>query len=588
MSGWREQLRQTGARLSAQAALDPPRARLARLFALGQRTGIVEDVRELLVSRNPVELRRLQAVLQGGPNIRTVHAIHAALHPTRLAMSDDRVRLTYAEADARINRIANGMRAQFGVHAGATVVLAMENRVEYLLVWFAMLRLRVSVVHASYEATAEELAYVVSHARARLIVHDDIAAHAAAAVCAGGGVRRVTVGEETTAGISRLDVVAADAPTHYPPQRRSNGRGPRLANIVYTSGTTGKPKGAVRDLGSVGIEELARIGARLPLMVGDNHLVVSRLYHSGAQALAMVLTALGNHIHIRPRFDARDTLAAMGREQIHSVFVVPTMLRRLLELDETTWAGTDLSALRFVISGAAEFPHALRKDAVARFGATRVFDFYGATELGWITLIRGDEMMAHPGSVGRPLDGHAVRVTDAAGAPLPPNSIGLIRVQNAQQIVGYLEDTKATQAAVQDGWITVEDTGRIDAEGFLYLAGRARDMIISGGVNVYPVEIEEALAEHPAVREVAVIGLPDPEWGERVVAVVALRPMAADHGGVDGAGLRAWLRTRLSGARVPRQWEFVDALPRNPTGKVVKRQLQATYSAGATTVSSNG
>jgi acyl-CoA synthetase (AMP-forming)/AMP-acid ligase II len=213
--------------------------------------------------------------------------------------------------------------------------------------------------------------------------------------------------------------------------------------------------------------------------------------------------------------------------------------------------------------------------ALRRLGPGRVFDFYGATELGWVTLINGFEMMLRPRSVGRPLPGDEVRVVDADGTPLPNGHVGIVQVRGATGMSGYLDNPDATDEAIRDGWFTVEDTGRVDADGFLYIEGRSRDMIISGGVNVYPVEVEDALAGHPAVREAAVVGIPDEEWGERVVAVVVLE---AGHL-VDADELEAWMRERVAGPKRPRAFRFVDDLPRNATGKVLKGQLRDAWAS---------
>lgn len=509
--------------------------------------------------------------LRHGVNVRTIHHLHAARFPERVAMVDERSSLTYAEANAAINRICHAFASQ-GLRRGDRVVLCMENRVEYLLFWFASLRAGIAAVHASYRSTSAELLYLTRHSAARAIVCSERTGPAVGEVCAElHALEVIVVGDAAVHPRQhRYETWAARHPdTFYAIPRDVPG-----SSIVYTSGTTGKPKGAVRDFAKTGIGELSRITERLPVEAGDRHLVVCPLYHSGAQAFVGIMSSLGCTIVLRRHFDAVDTLETLSRWRIHSVFLVPTMIRRITELPAEQRAAHPTPALRAVVSGAAEFPHALRERAIELFGPQKVFDFYGATELGWLTLIRGDEMLAHPGSVGCALSGHELRVTDADRRPLATGEVGTIWARNDQTMEGYLHDQVATDASHDHGWVTVDDLGYLDRDGYLYLCGRDRDMVISGGVNIYPVEIEEVLAGHPEVVEVAVIGIADDDLGERLVAVVV--------GDVGVDALDTHARASLAAHKVPRRWEFVDELPRNPTGKVLKRELRERFSAPRT------
>lgn len=519
-----------------------------RVVRFGIKTGIAGSVD---VTKVP---SLAQMVIGAGLNIKTVHALHARSNPNRPAVVDERRSLDYASMERAIKRTTAALRGM-GVESGDRVLLCMENRVEYLVTWFALFRIGAPAVHASYRATEDELRYLFEHAEPIVAIASGRTVEAVRAACGDVPVRDAD-GDfwswlEGGRGAETID-------------RSASG-----TNVVYTSGTTGKPKGAVRDFAAMGLVELSRIVDRLPLREGEKHLVVCPLYHSGAQALALIETSLGATIHLQPHFEPRETLELLRRERIESVFMVPTMIRRLLELPDDAWRENHPPALRCLISGAAVFPHALRKRAIRRFGASVVHDFYGATELGWITLIGGGEMMEHPGSVGRPLPGQEVKIVGRDGKEQPTGEVGRLYVRNEQVMSGYLADPNATSdTVIAGGWMTVDDLAHLDEDGYLYIDGRDRDMVISGGVNIYPVEIEEVLTGYPGVVEAAVIGVPDDQWGERLEACVVWEVRE------DFDGLETAARQALAGFKVPRRWHAFDELPRNPTGKILKRELR--------------
>ncbi len=495
-----------------------------------------------------------------GLHVKAIHAIHAAGHPNRIAVVDHQTVLTYKQMDQRINQMAH-MFQTAGVAPGQRVVIMMENRADYLVAWFALFRIGVSTVHASYRATAAELAYVVDHCGARLVLGSARTSDAVHEVTdARSHVRAAMVDAPQTNDVDACDL--SSFPTS-PPRAR---KGDMTGNVVYTSGTTGTPKGAVRDMNAAGVMEVSRILEGLPLRMADRHMIVCPMYHSGAQVFAMLNSALGATIYIESAFDAATVAQTLRKHRIHSVFLVPTMIRRVLE--ETDVTPLDFPDLRAVISGAAAFPHALRMRAIERLGRDKLFDFYGATELGWVTLIGAREMKQRPGSVGRALPGLNIHILKD-GKPAPVGEVGTIYVETLQLMEGYLDDEDASRESRRGDWATVDDLGWLDKDGYLYLSGRDRDMIISAGVNIYPVEIEEVLNQHPKVVEAAVIGLPDEEYGESVGGVVV--------GNVDADELDRWCRKTLSNYKVPKRWFFVDSLPRNPTGKILKRSLRERF-----------
>jgi len=555
-------------RLVRQLRLDPLPQQLRRAVHVVREMGMLGEI-------DPLALPQiLRAAVRQGVKSRSIHTLHALNHPGRLALVDDHRSLTYGEVENEINRLAQALRSERNVRAGTPVVLMMENCTEYVVAWFALARLGARAVHASYRLTAPELDFLVQHSGAHLVISSESALPVAAAVRKDHPELNLEllVASETLpdGGTTRLAELVSRGTPEFPSRQAAE---VPSENIVYTSGTTGKPKGAVRDFASFGPTELFRVLERLPFHTAERHLIVSPLYHSAGQIFTMLQSAIGATIYLRPHFDPEDTLRALSHHRIETVFMVPTMIRRLVTLPDVLFDQNPTPSIRGVISGAAEFPHALREQAIKRFGARAVHDFYGATELGWVTLINGEEMLRKPGSVGRALAAQEVQILDEQGNPVPRGSVGTVYVRNAQTMSGYLNDATATRDSQRGEWMTVDDLGYQDQDGYLFLAGRTRDMLKSGGVNIYPVEIEEVLSKHPSVLEVAVVGLPDPEWGERVTAIVVPRGSS-----FDAAEVEKFARLHLSGTKIPRRWELVTELPRNATGKVLKKELRQRFS----------
>lgn len=509
--------------------------------------------------------------LRHGVHVGSIHALHAAAHPERLALVDERRRLSYKRADERINQLCYACADAVSTSHRPRVLIFMENRVEYALVWFALFRLGWAAVHASDSSTEEELRYLFEHSGAQLAFCSAKTRARAEAAAPAEATLVVTSEGSPDAAFSRdFDDFCAGWPTTY---YRSSSSREAAENVVYTSGTTGKPKGTVRDFAKMGPLEAVEILERLPVKNDERHLVVARMYHSAGQAFTLMMAALGATIILKAKFDAADVVKTMHGEKITSMFMVPTMIRRILDLPDEVFRRYPPQDLRCIVSGAAPFPQPLRERAIHRFGAGVIHDFYGASELGWVTLINGFEMLERPGSQGRALRGQHIRVIDSEHKLAPPGEVGLIQVQTRSKMDGYLNNREATEEIQDEGWMTVEDTGYLDEDGYLYITGRARDMIISGGVNIYPVEIEDVLGQHPEVVEVAVVGLNDEEWGEKVAAVVVMRS-----GELLPAELEEFARVSLAGFKVPRAWFQVDELPRNHVGKVLKRELRERFS----------
>lgn len=536
------------------AGLSSTAQRAARLARVLVRTGAAFDV-------SPLKLPSAGLVaLSGGVNVRTAHTLQARLHPYRPALVDERYSYNYQELDDAIERIASALTATLGVQPGDTILLAAENTAPTLVIWFAAFRAGVRVAHASYEATREEMAYLASTASARCIVCSHRSREAAVDVGAELNVPVVSVDPLPDSDDPTGHALAYDQLVTHP--RVALSKGGSAANVVFTSGTTGRPKGAVRDFGQMGLMEVSGILERLPVRAGERHLTVARLYHAAAQALIWMVTSLGGTNIVMRRFDPAATLQRMHGERIDSTFMVPTMIRQLLNLPDEAFAQHP-AKLRMLLSGAAPFPQELREKAIRRFGPDAVNDFYGATELGWVTTIQGAEMLLRPSSIGRPVAGQEVSIRDAEGRPVATGETGTLFTRSAQQMQGYIGLANDSD----DGWMTVDDLAHVDADGYLYLDGRSRDMVITGGVNVYPIEVEKVLHGIDGVHDVAVVGAPDEKWGETVVAFVVAPGLSAPE--LDDA-----CRQLLSAPKRPRRWVFVDEVPRNPTGKILKNQLR--------------
>ncbi|MGZ3408647.1 MAG: class I adenylate-forming enzyme family protein, partial [Polyangia bacterium] len=339
--------------------------------------------------------------------------------------------------------------------------------------------------------------------------------------------------------------------------------------MIYTSGTTGRAKGATRDFRRMGMEQVLDFISRFPLRRDERHLVVCPLYHSMAAAFVTMIFFVGGCSVVVRHFDPEQVLRAIERERITSITVVPTMMSRIIALGPEVLRKYDTSSLRWIMSGAAPLPTELARHIEDAFGPI-LFNFYGATETGLVTIALPGEHTARPGTIGRLINGNEVRFLDGEGRDVPPGQVGELYVRNGMMMDGYHANKKATDDATRDGYISVGDLAYQDADGYLYLADRKTDMVISGGVNIYPWEIEQRLHEHPAVQDVAVVGVPDPEWGESLAAFIVLRSgqsATADE-------LIAWVKETLADYKRPRSVVFVETLPRTPTGKVLKRELK--------------
>jgi fatty-acyl-CoA synthase/long-chain acyl-CoA synthetase len=345
--------------------------------------------------------------------------------------------------------------------------------------------------------------------------------------------------------------------------------------MVYTSGTTGKPKGALRG-GSTDIAALAGLLSLIGYVPDDVYLTTGPLYHSGPGGFASIAHSLGNTIVVQHKFDPLDWLRLVETYRVTTTFTAPTPIRMVCSLPEEVKARYDRSSIRRMIANAAPWTLALKKQYLANFPMDSLWEVYGSTELGVDAVLCPDEHLRKPGSCGLPAPGIEIRLFDDNGSEVTePYAHGEVFVRPISQFTTYYKAEDKYEADRRGEYHTVGDIGYRDEDGYLYIADRKKDMIISGGMNIYPAEIEAALDADPDVYEVAVFGVPDEEWGERVHAVVV--PARPDVTDVD---IVTFARAHLAGYKVPRSVTFIDELPKTGSGKVLKRELRAPYWVG--------
>jgi long-chain acyl-CoA synthetase len=343
--------------------------------------------------------------------------------------------------------------------------------------------------------------------------------------------------------------------------------------MIYTSGTTGRPKGIDRPVDPANAHRtLLGIAALWELTPDDVHLVAGPLYHTGPSSYGQVHLLIGATVVVMPHFDAAEALALIDRLRVTTSFMVPTHFSRILQLDPAVRARFDLSSVRLIMHSAAPCPPHVKRGIMTVFPPGTVTEFYGASEAGF-SRITAEEWLRKPGSVGTCWPGHQLRVLDDQGRTLAPGEIGLIYVHGPTLNFRYRGAEEKTNQAFRDGFFTAGDLGYLDADGYLFIADRRTDLIITGGANVYPAEVEGVIMQHPKVADVAVIGLPDEEMGKSVLAVVELRRGEQ----ATPEEIIAFTRRDLAHYKCPRRVELVAELPREPQGKVRKHELVARY-----------
>lgn len=485
----------------------------------------------------------------------------ARSEPQRTALVYDGQRVSYAELQRRVT-VAAGLLAARGVKAGQVVALLMKNSAAFIELALATGHAGAVLLPINYRLGAEEVAYIVGHAGAALMFVDgELQASAS-------GCELVVVDAAAQADSSRLVAGTAPSARAHPTQPDD------LYRLMYTSGTTDRPKGVMHSHANSAWRSLDHIAA-LGLTRDERLLVVGPLYHVGAfdlPGLAVLMT--GGLLAVLRDFEPETALALIERERLTGGWMAPVMLNRALALEGRE--RFDLSSFRWLIGGGERTPEERIREFGSLFKAARYIDAYGLTETcGGDTLMEVGREIEKIGSTGRTIAHVEIEIRDEQGRALPAGESGEICLRGPKITRGYWKDADKTAASFFGEWFRSGDVGHLDAEGFLYLTDRKKDMIISGGENIASSEVERVLYQLPQVAEAAAIGLPDGRWGECVTAVVVLRPGTS----LTQEQLRAHCEGRLGSFKTPKQLVVRDALPRNPSGKVLKRVLRDELAA---------
>jgi acyl-CoA synthetase (AMP-forming)/AMP-acid ligase II len=485
-------------------------------------------------------------------------AVTAARRPDQPAIVDELGTISYGELHRRGNALASALAAE-GIRPGDPVAVMCRNHRGFIDATLAISRLGANVLYLNTAFAGPQLQAVVERERAAAIIYDEEFANIVEPVRAG---RKTFVawhdGESANGDRLIEDMIAQGDPAGVPAPQ-DPGR-----VIILTSGTTGTPKGARRSAATLGAA--AALLSKMPLKARQTTMIAAPLFHTWGLAHFTLGVPLASTIVLRRRFDPEGTLRAVARHRAQALVVVPVMLQRMLELDDETFAKYDVSTLRVIAASGSALPGPLSGQVMDRFGDV-LYNTYGSTEVAWATIATPEDMRAAPGTAGRPPVGTRVRLLDDEGREVPEGQPGRIFVGNELPFEGY---TGGGNKEIIEGLMSSGDVGHFDAAGRLFVDGRDDDMIISGGENLFPSEVEDLLAGHEHVREVAVVGVDDEEWGQRLKAVVALHPGAE----CSEEELKSFVRANLAGFKVPREVVFVDELPRNATGKVLKRELR--------------
>ncbi|TWG91254.1 fatty-acyl-CoA synthase [Nocardioides sp. J9] len=486
--------------------------------------------------------------------------------PQQVAIIDERGSITFSELHERTNALAHGLRAR-GVKAGDGVAVMCRNHRGFIEASIAISKLGADVLYLNTAFAGPQLADVLEREAPRVVVHDEEFTELLSRADIADRVLGWTdddAGEDSLEGIIAAQLRSGNTGDLEPAGRKGR-------TIILTSGTTGTPKGAPRPQG--GLPAAISLLSRMPLKSGWKSHVAAPLFHTWGFAHYQLAMVLGTTLVLTRKFDPEDALRILHEEQCDSFAVIPVMLQRILALPEETLDKYPLPNLKAVASSGSALPGDLPTRWMDRYG-DNLYSVYGSTEVAWGSIASPQDLREAPGCAGRLPHQTVVKILDADGRELPTGESGRIFVGNSLQIEGY---TGGGGKEVVDGLMSSGDVGRLDEEGRLYVEGRDDEMIVSGGENVFPKEVEDCIASHDQVAEVAALGVGDDDFGQRLRAFVVPVPGAE----LTEDDVKAHVRANLARYKVPREVVFLDELPRNATGKVLKRDLATHDDAGS-------
>jgi acyl-CoA synthetase (AMP-forming)/AMP-acid ligase II len=503
---------------------------------------------------------------------------HARNIPTKLAISDRQCQWSYRQLDARINRVASAL-CGLGLKKGDRIAVLLRNRVEWAEILLGCARSGVVCVPINNRFMDAEVGYVLEHSEASAIITEASLAPRIDALRSQllsiPSNRYLMAGEQVLPGYASYeDIFRNEEPksASFPTITEDD-----CWYLGYTSGTTGRPKAVV-------INHRCRVIAACYAAIEfgvtdlDKTLLIMPLFHSNGIFFMLLLLYVGGTVHVAEGFEPEETLRTISEHGITLISLVPTMYAMILALPPDRRSQYHLDSLRVTISSSAPLLAKTKEEMMQFFPGASIYEFYGSTEASFVTCLKPRDQERKLRSVGQPFFGTEVRLIDPDGREVPVGAVGELWSRSAMQTFdGYYKDQDATRSAYDDGgWFSAGDMATRDEEGYLYIVDRKKDLIISGGENIYPTEVENVLSRHPAIAEVAIIGVPDDVWGDRVCAVVCLR---AGHT-LSLEELRGWAKERIADFKCPRELLLWDELPKGPTGKLLRRNIRDLLKTG--------
>jgi fatty-acyl-CoA synthase len=507
----------------------------------------------------PARLGRLvQAVVQWGTGPAGGYRSLAVRFPDEVGLIDERGALTFGDVDRRSNALADSLAAE-GVREGESVAVMCRNHRGFVEATVAVAKLGADVLYLNTAFAGPQIAEVLEREKPTAVVYDEEFAPMVEKSDS-AALRVVAWCDSDASGLTVDKLIERGSPA----ARSAPGRQGR--SVILTSGTTGTPKGAARGEGGQFGAAVSLLSA-IPLHHRWTCHIAAPLFHTWGWAHLQLSMLLGTTIVLRRRFDPEECLSVIQRYSCDSLAVIPVMLQRIMELPEDVRSRYSLDSLKVVAASGSALPGDLGQSWMDAFGEN-LYNIYGSTEVAWATIASPADLREAPGTAGRPPMGTVVRLYDESGKPVPEGEPGRIFVGNSMLFEGY---TGGGSKDTVDGLMATGDVGRFDDAGRLFVEGRDDEMIVSGGENVFPAEVEDCLARHPQVVEAAAIGVTDQDFGQRLRAFVVVR----DPGAVSEDDLKEHVKAYLARYKVPRDVRFIDELPRNSTGKVLKRDLDA-------------